>query len=80
MAVHVARLSLMHVTQVGTVKPRTQMTIGEVNNSNQEIRVIADPNIPNSATNPTVEAFLILEDAAGFTLNHLDQTYCITYD
>ncbi len=80
MAVHVARVSLMYVTQVGAVKSHAQMTIGEAANASQEHRVLIDPAIPNTAGNPTVAAFLALEDVDGFTLNHLDQTFCILYD
>jgi len=80
MAVHVARINLMYVTQIGTVKTHAQMTIGEAANATQEHRVIIDADIPNTAGNPAVDAYLALEDGDSFTLNHLDQTYCITYD
>jgi hypothetical protein len=78
MAVHVARIGLVHINAVGQAKPHVDMTIGEAATSSSEHRVVPDPALPNTAGHPTVATYLTLEDAAGFTLNHLDQTYVIT--
>jgi len=79
MAIHVARLGLVHITATGSVKQHTSMTIGEAATSSSEIRVLVDSGLANTAGYPTVEAYLALEDASGFgTLRHLDQSFIIT--
>lgn len=78
--IHVATTVLVTVTPAGVVKPKTEMTIGERAIANQEIRVMPDPDIPNTANYPTIKAYLALEDAAGLNLVHMDQTYIITQD
>ena len=78
MAVHVARIGLVHINSVGQAKRHVEMTIGEAATSSSEQRVLVDADLPNTAGFPTVVTYLTLEDADGFTLNHLDQTYVIT--
>ena len=78
MAIHVARTGIVTVNAAGTVKPKTQMTIGEVGTSSSEFRVLVDTSIANTAGYPTVGDYLVAEAAAGYNLIHLDQTYVIT--
>ena len=78
--IHIARSALMPVNAAGVVVVKNQATIGEMMQTSTEERVIADGNIPNSALNPTPKAYLELEAADNYVLNHLDQTYIITYD
>jgi hypothetical protein len=78
MAVHVARIGMVHVTPTGAVKTHANMTIGEAARSSSEIRVLPNPSIPNSVGYPTIEDYLTAEDTAGFSLRHLDQTFIIT--
>lgn len=79
MAVHVARLGLVHISPTGDIKQHSSMTIGEAAKSSSGIRVLPHDDIPNTAGHPTIEQYLENEDADGFTLRHIDQTYVITY-
>ena len=80
MAVHIAKLTLAHVTTAGEVKQRTSMTLGEAMTADLQQRIIPSADLPNTADSPTLEDYLDLEDAGGFNLIHLDQTYVITSD
>ncbi len=78
MATRTAQLVIAHVTNAGVVKSHSAMTIGEAILSTSRIRVLPDPNLPNSTGYPTVAAYLALEENDGYELRHLDQTYVIT--
>jgi len=80
MAVHIARLGLVHINSVGQAKPHVDMTIGEAATSSSELRVLVDTSNANTAGSPTASTYLALEDTAGFSLLHFDQTYVITTD
>jgi len=80
MAVHVAVIAIQNVSPAGIVKRKTEMTIGEVARSNSEARVMEDAAIPNTTGSPTIQAYLELEEAEGYTLRHMDQTYIVTYN
>lgn len=81
MAVHVATIRLVNVDATGQVIEKSRSTIQQViASSSQEHRIIPDTDIPSTAGWPTIKAYLELEDVAGFTLRHLDQTYVVTYD
>jgi hypothetical protein len=79
--VHVARVGLFTVDQTGTRLDKCCPTtsINDLKNTRQEFLVLPDAGIPNSAGYPTLKAFLEAEAAAGFVLNHLDQSFAITY-
>jgi hypothetical protein len=77
--IHVARIALMPVNSVGAVVSKNSATIGQMMNVTSEERMISDSSIPNTANNPTPKAYLELEAAGDFILNHIDQTYIITY-
>ena len=78
MTIHVATLSLVKMS--GNTLVTGTDTIKKHLNTTLENRVTPDAAIPNTASRPTVEAYLALEDAAGFSLAHFDQTYIITMD
>lgn len=77
--IHVARIALMPVNSVGTVINKNSSTVGQVMQSSTEERVMVDTLIPNTANNPTPKTYLELEAGDDFILNHIDQTYIITY-
>jgi hypothetical protein len=77
--VHIAYIQLMPVNSLGVVVDKNDATIKQMLTTSSEPRVIADPAIANTATNPTPKAYLELEAADDFILNHIDQTQIITY-
>lgn len=77
--IHVARIALMPVNDLGAVVNKNTATIGQMIHTSSEERVIADPALPHTASNPTPKAYLELEAADDFLLYHIDQTYIITY-
>ena len=82
MAVHVARVGLFTVDQNGTRidKSSPNTTINQLRASRQEMLVIPDAAIASSANYPTVKTYLEAEAAAGFKLQHMDQSYVVTYN
>lgn len=80
--VHVARVGLFTVNQSGVRIDKCCPTtsINDLKNTRQEFLVLPDAGIPSSAGYPTLKAFLEAEVAAGFVLNHLDQSMVITYN
>jgi hypothetical protein len=79
--VHVARVGLFTTDASGARLDKCcpTTTINEMKNTKMEFLVIPDSTIPNSAGYPTITAYLKLEAANGFILNHLDQSFLITY-
>lgn len=78
MAIHVANIGLTQVTPSGTVKSRANMTIKEAITASTEHRIIPNPSIPNTSGSPTIADYIVLEEAAGFGLAHIDQYFVIT--
>ena len=78
--VHVAYIQLMNVDGLGNVVKRNDATINQMKNTQMEQRIMVDPLIPSSATNPTVKDYIIAEEVAGFRVTHIDQTMIISYD
>lgn len=93
MTVHIASIQLVNVnSDTGKIFQRggntltingvdasaQNVSIGETLRFSTEHRVIRDPDIPNTANNPTVDDYIRAEDASGFTLVHLDQYKIIT--
>jgi hypothetical protein len=81
MAIHVAIVAVGHVTPTGNVvsKNDPETTLRTMLSASQELRVLEDPDIPNTAGRPDVKTYLELEDGSGYILNHMDQTYIVTY-
>lgn len=83
MAVHIVKMGpvrISNATGSSMTVVGSGATIAQVIDSSKELRVLENPNVPSSAGNPTLEDYLIAEDAAGFQLRHLDNVYIITYD
>jgi len=79
--VHVARVGLFTTDQNGQRLDKCcpTTTINQMKDTRQEFLIIPDSTIPNSSGYPTIATFLKNEATAGFVLNHLDQSFCITY-
>ncbi len=82
MAVHVARVGLFTVDQNGARidKSSPNTTINQLKVSRLEMLVIPDAAIASSANYPTVKNYLEAEATAGFKLQHMDQSYIVTYN
>lgn len=90
MAIHVAKLQLMHVDSVTGVvftKDNSKLkdftsvkteTVSPQRSYSTEFRVVVDATIASSAGNPDIPTYLALEATAGFKFAHMDQTYLIT--
>lgn len=76
--VHVATFKMVMINSLGAVVPETA-SMSETLQATKELRVNVDPSISNTAGYPTLAAYLALEAADSFVLQHLDQTYIITY-
>ena len=62
MAVHLVYTNYVTVDAAGNVLAGKTGTIDQViSDTTSEHRVIENPNVPNSAGNPTIEAYLNLE-------------------
>ncbi len=77
--IHVVRLGLKPVSEAGVVLDKESVSINAMLTATSEIRVIANSAVPNSLGFPTVEAFLALEAAQGYSLRHIDQTMIVLY-
>jgi len=80
MAVHVARIALMPVDAGGTVLDKNTSSLKAMVRTSTEPRIIADPSLSNTAGSPSIKTYLEREAGSGYTLRHLDQTFCITYN
>jgi hypothetical protein len=82
MAVHVAIVRLVNVDAVGNIVDKSTATIGEVMKAAgtaQRVFESESGSAPNASAQ-SVTQYLIDEDAAGFNLLHMDQTYIVTSD
>lgn len=81
MNVHVARVGFLKVDGLGNVVSKDDVsgTLASQLSGSHEHRVIEDSSIANTSGNPTVKAYLELEAADDYVLNHMDQTTIITY-
>lgn len=77
MAIHVATIGMVQVDASGNILTGTY-TIKQRITANTEMRVLPNTNIPNSAAYPTIENYLIAEQAGGFKFKHIDQNIIIT--
>jgi len=78
MAVHIAYIAPMTVDAAGNVRIRSDLTIGEALGASQQLRVVEDSQIPNTIGSPTIEDYIRLEDASGYTLLYLSNTMVVT--
>ena len=80
---HVARIALIPISGItGQTFDKNAPTtsIKDVLYSSTEPRIIIDPAIPNSANNPTIQNYILLEAISGYVVSHIDQTMIISYD
>jgi len=77
MAIHVATVALRDVSG-GVIISKDDCTIKQAIETSKEHRVMKNAHIPNSTHQPNIEDYLILEDADGFKLVHMDQYKIIT--
>ena len=79
MAIHVAQICIIPISPSGSVlTPGSDYTVQQRMNASSEPRILLDAAIPNSANYPNIPTYLIAEDASGYNLLHMDQTYIIT--
>lgn len=80
--VHVVRVGLFTVDANGQRidKNSPSTTINQLKASSQDMLVIPDASISSSAGYPSVKTYLESEAAAGYVLNHMDQSFIITYN
>ena len=79
--IHVAHTRFVGVDSVNAVvdKSKTSTPIHKVQISDHQHRLIVDPAIPNTADQPTVDAYLKAEADDDYVLQHIDQTTIVTY-
>jgi hypothetical protein len=90
MAIHVAQVALLQRDEVtGEIFNKESSQINKFLTQKQPVktrartfttehRIIESADIPNSTNNPTIKEYLVAEDASGFSLVHIDQTFIIT--
>ena len=90
MGVHVVNIGLFHkdtITQelftkdgspISKFEERTTKVTSRPREFTTEHRIIVDSDVDSSANNPTIKAYLVLEDTAGFKLVHMDQYIIVT--
>lgn len=78
MAVNVVHVNFMTVDADGNVLAGKTGTINQVMTANSEHRIVENPNVPNSLGNPTIEAYLNAEDAAGRKVAFMSMNMIVT--
>jgi hypothetical protein len=78
--IHIVKVGMVNIDGTGTFVDRSAATIGQVMNSSQELRVLPESTVPNSANYPTVDAYLRLEAAIDYVLHYMDQYTIVTYE
>lgn len=80
----------IHVVNIyfGPINPNTgapmmgndpTVTIKQRTSSQSKHVIMPSSDVPNSAGYPEVAAYLKLEAASGYVLQHIDQTFIVTY-
>ena len=79
--VHIVRIGLFTTDANGVRinKSSNATTINQLKNTQQEFLVIEDASIASSSGYPTIKAYLEREALLGYVLQHLDQSFLITY-
>lgn len=81
MAIHIVTVGVFLIDATGNVidkRKKTTTLQTAINGTSSEHRIIPDADIANSADYPTIKSYLELEEADGFLLQHMDQTYIVT--
>jgi len=81
MGVHVVRVAFRKVDAAGNVvsKEDPNVTLKQHLQGSHDHRIIPSADVPNSATSPTVKAYLEAEAAADYVLEYMDQNMIVTY-
>ncbi len=82
-AIHVVRLGQFTLDANGQridSSSKSAMLSGRLVSAGVDLLVIPDSSLTNSAGYPSVKLYLEREAASGYKLQHLDQTFCITYE
>ena len=79
--IHVVRVGLFTTDASGVRidKNSNATTINQLKNTKQEFLVIEDAAIVSSSGYPTIKTYLEREALLGYQLQHLDQSFLITY-
>ena len=78
---HVARVNNIPVSAMtGKTVNKNTATIQQMLTTSTEPRVMQDPQIPNTANNPTIKDYIMLEAASGYIATFVSQNMIITYD
>lgn len=79
--IHIAYVRPIDVNSVGAVvdKNSRNTTLFSLTDTEKQMRVIPGSLSPNSSDYPTIETYLVRENAGGFILNHMDNNMIITY-
>jgi hypothetical protein len=86
MAIRTAVIRLVNVNSVGNIVYKNNATIAKViANAGTEQRIFeySSGSAPNAAsdgdtTAPNIHEYLVLEEAAGYSIAYMDQTFIIT--
>lgn len=81
--IHIAKVGLLDINlKTGMVINKNDPTtsINDMLHTEKQHRVLADPNIPSTAGNPTTEQYLINEAAINYTVRFYGQHLIITYN
>jgi hypothetical protein len=82
MAIHIAyvRPTLINTNSGDVVDKNDPSTPASAVYSDTESQPRVQPgaNAPNGSLYPTIENYLLAEDAAGYTLRHMDNTMIVT--
>ena len=80
--IHVVNVGQFTVDSSGNRvnKNDANTSIGTLKSTSHAWLVIPSSDIPNSASYPTITAYLKAEAADNYILKHIDQTMIVTYD
>lgn len=80
--IHVARITVGQRDAQGNYINKNAATtkLKDVLDGTMHHLILPDATNPNTANYPTIDEYLTLEAAANYKLQHLDQTFVITYE
>lgn len=78
--IHVAYIKPVLVNGLGGVvdKNSSDTTLSAVMNAETQMRVIPSANAPNAHDTPTIETYLLREDADNMNIVHIDNTMIVS--
>ncbi len=78
--IHVVHVAPKQINSAGAVLDKTSATIGDMLESQSELRVLADSAIASSSGYPTIKTYLEREAAIDYVAEHISNTMIVTYD